>query len=48
MDVVEDLSNLLGCHVCIEDKGIREMNIADGADWAQKEMDGRDVICAAE
>ncbi len=44
MDVVEDLYNLLGCQVWIEDKGVLEMNVADGADWAQQEMDTRDVI----
>ena len=48
MDVVEDLYNLLGCYVWIEDKGILEMNIADGSALAQKEMDGRDVIYTAE
>ena len=48
MDVVEDLFNLLGRHVWIEDKGILEMNIADGSAWAQKEVDGRDIIYAAE
>lgn len=48
MDVVEDLYELLGCCVWIEDKGILEMNIADGSALAQKEMDGRDVIYTAE
>ena len=48
MDVVEDLYNLLGCHVWIEDKGILEMNIADGSAWAQKEIDSRDIIYTAE
>ena len=48
MDVVEDLYNLLGCYVWIEDKGILEMNIEDGAEGAQKELNGRDIIYAAE
>ena len=48
MDVVEDLYNLLGCHVWIEDKGILEMNIEDGSEWAQKELNDRDVIYTAE
>ena len=48
MDVVEDLYHLLGCPVWIEDKGILEMNIADGSEWAQKEMDCRDIIYAAQ
>ena len=48
MDVVEDLYNLLGCYVWIEDKGILEMNIADGSEWAQKELDRRDVIYTAK
>ncbi|MCE2500222.1 MAG: hypothetical protein J4G13_05110 [Dehalococcoidia bacterium] len=48
MDVVEDLYRLLGCHVWIEDKGIMEMNMADGSEWAQKELDGRDVVFTAE
>ena len=48
MDVVEDLHNLLGCHVWVEDKGILEMNIEDGSELAQKEMDSRDIIYTAE
>ena len=48
MDVVEDLYNLLGCYVWIEDKGILEMNVEDGSEWAQRELDGRDIIYTAE
>ena len=48
MDVAEDLYNLLGSQVWIEDKGILEMNIADGSELAQKEMDSRDIIYTAE
>ena len=48
MDVVEDLYNLLGCYVWIMDKGVIEMNIEDGVEWAQQQLDGRDVIYAAE
>ena len=48
MDLMEDLYNLLGCYVWIEDKENLEMHIADGAEWAQKELDGRDVIYTAE
>ena len=47
MDVVEDLYNLLGCHVWIMDKGVIEMNIEDGVEWAQQQLDGRNVIYAA-
>ena len=47
-DVVEDLYNLLGCYVWIEDKENLELHIADGAEWAQKEMDNRDIIYVAE
>ena len=48
MDVEEDIRNLLGCHVWIEDKGILEMNFEDGSEWAQKELDGRYIVYAAE
>ena len=48
MDVVEDLGNLLGCYVWIMDKGMLEMNIEDGVEWAQQQLDGRDVIYATE
>ena len=48
MDVVEDLYNLMGCHVWIMDKGVLEMNVEDGVEWAQQQLDGRDVIYAAE
>ncbi len=47
MDVVEDLYNLLGCHVWIEEKDILEKHIAKGAEWAKREMERRDVIYAA-
>ncbi len=46
-DVVEDLYNLLGCHVWIMDKEILEMHISDGVEWACREMEGRDVIFTA-
>ncbi|MDE2786438.1 MAG: hypothetical protein OXL37_07215 [Chloroflexota bacterium] len=46
-DVVEDLYNLLGCHVWIMDKEILEMHITDGVEWAWREMEGRDVIYTA-
>jgi len=46
-DVVEDLHNLLGCHVWIMDKEILEMHITDGVEWAWREMEGRDVIYTA-
>ncbi len=47
MDVVEDLYNLLGCHVWIEDKEILEKHIEDGVEWAKRELKGRDVIYVA-
>lgn len=47
MDVVEDLYNLLGCHVWIMDKEILEMHITDGVEWAWREMADRDVIYTA-
>lgn len=47
MDVVEDLYNLLGCHVWIMDKEILEMHIIDGVEWAWREMERRDVIYTA-
>ena len=43
-DVVEDLYNLLGCHVWIMDKEILQMNIAEGREWSRREMASRDVI----
>ena len=46
-DVVEDLYNLLGCHVWIMDKGILEMNSADGSEYAQHRLEARDVIYAS-
>ena len=48
MDVVEDLYNLLGRHVWIEDKGILTKHIAEGAEWAKREMAHRDIIYVAE
>jgi len=48
MDVVKDLYNLLGCHVWIEDKGILTKHIAQGAEWAKREMAHRDIIYVAE
>ena len=47
-DVAEDLYNLLGCYVWIEDKDILKQHIADGREWAQREMDARDVIYSSE
>ena len=46
--VADDLENLLGCPVWIEDKDILKSHIADGREWAQREMDARDVIYSAE
>lgn len=46
-DVVDDLYNLLGCHVWIMDKGVLEMNLAGGADGARQRLDRRDVIYTA-
>ena len=40
-DVVDDLYNLLGCHVWIMDKGVPEMNVEDGA---RQRLNRRDVI----
>ena len=45
--VADDLENLLGCQVWIEDKDILKSHIADGQEWAQREMDARDVIYPA-
>ena len=42
-----DVYKLLGCHVWIMDKHLIEMRLADGAAWAQKQLDGRDVIYSA-
>ena len=46
--VVDDLYELLGCHVWIYDKGILENHVSDGEEWAQRELDARDVIYTAE
>ncbi len=43
-DVVEELQELLGSHVWIEDKGILEKHIASGAEWARREKERHDVI----
>ena len=48
MDVVEDLYNLLGCHVWIEDKGILIKHISEGTEWAKRELARRDIIYVAE
>ena len=48
MDVVEDLYNLLGRHVWIEDKGILTKHISEGAEWAKRDMARRDIIFVAE
>ena len=45
--VVEDLYELLGGHVWIEDKEMLENLVADGREWAQRELDARDVIYTA-
>ncbi len=47
MEVVKELYYLLGSHVWIEDKEILEKHTAKGAEWAKREMEGRDVIYAA-
>ena len=46
--VVDDLYELLGSHVWIYDKESLENHVADGREWAQQELDARDVIYAAE
>ena len=46
-DVVADLNDRLGCRVWIEDKDILAMHIEDGKEWAQREMERRDVIYRA-
>lgn len=46
-NVVDDLQGLIGGHVWIDDKGILERHLANGAEWAKQEMEGRDVIFAA-
>ena len=46
--VVDDLYELLGCRVWIYDKGILESHVSDGWEWAQRELDARDVIYTAE
>ena len=48
MDVVKDLYYLLGSRVWIEDKETLEKHIADGAEWAKRELEGRDVIYTAK
>lgn len=48
MAVVEELYNVLGSHVWIQDKEILEMNIADGSKKAKQELEERDVIYTAE
>ncbi len=47
MDVVKDLYNLLDCHVWIEEKDLLEKHIASGAEWAQRQLESRDVIYTA-
>lgn len=47
-DVVAELNNLLGCRVWIEDKELLEMHIDDGREWAQREMERRDVIYSVQ
>ena len=44
MAVVEDLYNLLGSRVWIEDKELLERHVARGVEWAKRELEGRDVI----
>ena len=45
--VVEDLYELLGGHVWICDKEILENHVAQGREWAQHDLDVRDVIYTA-
>ena len=45
--VMKDLYYLLGSRVWIEDKESLEKHIADGAEWARRELEGRDVIYTA-
>ena len=46
--VVKELQELLDSNVWIEDKGILERHIANGAEWAKREKESRDVIYATE
>lgn len=46
--VKKDLYYLLGSRVWIEEKASLERHIADGAGWAKREMERRDVIYTAE
>ena len=45
--VVEEIQELIGANVWIDDKGILERHIADGAEWAKREKESRDVIYTA-
>ena len=45
--VKKDLYYLLGSRVWIEEKSSLERHIADGAEWAEREMERRDVIYTA-
>ena len=46
--VLDDLQELLGCYVWIEDKGHLNKHVEDGVAWAHKTMERRDVIYATE
>ncbi len=47
-DVVEELQELLGGNVWIEDKDILDKHVVGGAEWAKREKESRDIIYTAE